>query len=187
MTPIDGPRLDELYKKALQIEKHLTDERSERFKQREAEKKELSSLRRLRLSRREESLSYARDIFEWIRHFAKSAKGSKILAVLGEVAIFQDHYWDCMPRDGHDYLSMLILDSQGTLRYREYFRGTVNSNGRILVGAEDMVGLLHPAYIRSAAQAMAIGEVYDNIERGLKQRWAQPFRGRVHQGQTSHL
>lgn len=182
-TPMDRLRLDELYEKAIQIEKLLAKERAERAKAWAAEDRESRRLRTLRTSRRAESLCCARNIFEWIHHFAHSAKGGKILSILGEVAIFQDQYWDGKPRDDPDCQSMLILDSQGTLRYREFSHDVVNSNGRILVAAEDMVRLLHPDYINSAAQAMAAGEVYDNIERALKQRWVQPAQ----RGQAGHL
>ena len=170
MTAIDSPRLEDLYQKALQIEKHLADKRLASLKVREEEKRQLGTLRE---SRRADSLKHARSIFEWVRHFTQDAKGSKILSILQEVTLFQGQYWNYKPKDDKDYQALLIVDSQGILRYRESCHGMLNSNGMILVKAEDMVGVLHPDYIRSAAQAILSGQIYDNLEHSMIQRLAQ--------------
>ena len=112
----------------------------------------------------------ASSITEWLRELAKSPRGNKILSLLGDVVIFRDHYWECKPREEKEYEAWLTYDCRGVLRYREFYMGIAKGRSKVLKGAVQMVGRLHPNYILPALDAITSGKVWKDIACAIRWR-----------------
>lgn len=175
MVALDEARLDEVYQKALRIEKDmmLEDERLREISERAQlkERKEYQEIRLLRESRRAELFESASSILQWASDFATSPKGRKILSTIGEVIIYRTHYFDCKPREEKEYEAWLTCDRNGVLRYREFYRGIMGRRrGKALTTPEQMVNRLHPNYVLSAGDAIATGNVWKEVECAIRWR-----------------
>jgi len=134
------------------------------------ERKENHEIRLLRESRRAELFESASSIFQWAHDFSSSPKGQQILLTIGEAIIYRGHYFDCKPREDNEYEAWLTCDHNGTLRYREFYRGIMGRRRKTLTTPEQMVNRLHPNYVVSTGDAIATGNVWKGVECAIRWR-----------------
>ena len=174
MVVVDQARLAELYQKTLEIEKDMALESEEHRRQtrniRIKLEKENQEIRALRQSRRAGLEECATSIFRWLTDFAQNPKGKKILLILGEVTIFRGLYHNRKPSEQKDYEARLTYDAHGVLQYREFYRGILTRQTRVLTNPEQMVERLHPNFILSAWEAIAAGKVWEELAYAIKWR-----------------
>lgn len=171
--------LEEIYQRALRIERimqlregiHSYVTNRFQLEQRE-EDREIEALRERRHA---ELVKAASAIFDWVRNFAKTPKGRRVLSIMGELTIFRGRYHNCRPTEQEGFEGLLTFDSNGTLLYHELFQlfsggSQTKFFSKLFSNPEQMVRQLHPNYILSAVDYITTGEVWNEVKRDVRRR-----------------
>ncbi len=177
MPAIDEAMLEEIYQRALRIERivQLREEIhsyvTNRFQVEQRE--EAREIEALRERKRTELVKSASAIFDWVRDFARTPKGRRVLSVMGELTIFRGRYHNFRPTEQEGFEGLLTFDSNGTLLYHELVQLLPGGSqkklfSKLFSNPEQMVRKLHPNYILSAADSITMGEVWNEVKRDVR-------------------
>ena len=176
MPAIDEAMLEEIYQRALRIEKirALREEKHSDIaniikRLRLALSEEDREIEALRERRHAELVQAATAIFDWVRDFTNIPKGRRVLSILGELTIFRGRYHNYRPIDREGFEALLTFDSNGALHYHEFcqlYPGVLQTklSSHQFSSPEHMVSQLHSDYIISALDSIARGEVWSQVK-----------------------